>query len=124
MYGYPKFLADIVVTKDQKNIACDLAEKGQTILKLKGKVLPTKPGNVMRCITYSVIDDIPLKANVYINRIAMAEVRNENVASLILGEHKIAQTLKTIGLSPAPVVYQYIAKNQAILFAGRNLMDS
>ncbi|MBA4366889.1 MAG: hypothetical protein C0403_04545 [Desulfobacterium sp.] len=124
MYGYPKFLADIVIEKDKQWISCDLKENGQDIFQLKGKVLPTQTGKTIRCSTYSVCDGIPLKANVFINPVAFAETRNKNVTSLTLGVHPIAQALKTIQLSAEPVVYQYMAQNQAILFAGHNLMDS
>lgn len=125
MYGYPKFIADIEFQKDSDALTCDLSEKGQKILSLKGSVLPTKPQKVSRYITYSVIDEIVLQTNVFINPVQYAQTTSRRSARIELGTaHAICTTLKELELSPHPVAYQYSPLNQAILFAGRNLMDN
>ena len=125
LYGYPKFLADITFQKEKGWMICDLVEKGKKILSLKGKVLQTSRGRITRYTTYSVLEDIPLAANVYVDPIEFAQSRDRRAASLELGTgHAISETLKGIGLGKAPVVYQFSPANQAILFAGRNMIDS
>ncbi len=125
MYGYPKFIADIEFQKDSDTLTCDLSENGQKILSVKGSVLPTKPQKVSRYITYSVIDEIVLRTNVFINPVQYAQTTSRRAARIELGTtHAICTTLKELDLSPHPVAYQYSPINQAILFAGRNLMDN
>lgn len=77
-----------------------------------------------KVITYSNIGDIPLVTNIYFNQLEFAESRDKQSAVLEIGtDHKICEDLQEIGLSETPVVYQYSPLNQAILFAGRNLID-
>lgn len=124
LYGYPKFLADIVFTRTPATIECKLVEKGEHILTVKGKVLPTSAGKLTKYTTYSILDNIPLAANVVTNPIQFVESRDKNAASLELGgTHPICTALREIDLSPMPLVYQYAPETEAILFAGRNLID-
>jgi len=125
LYGYPKFLADITFDKGQEWIECRLSERGEEILTLKGKVLPTARGEIMRYVTYSIIDQIPVAANVVTDPLEYAQSRNGQVATLHLGtNHPVSRTLREIDLSPRPVLYQFSPATQAILFAGRNLIDN
>ena len=124
-YGYPKFIADIEFQKEADQISCHLSENGNKILSLNGKVLPVTRGKNTKYITYSVIDDIPLVANVQINQLEFAETRDKQAATLEIGtDHRICEDLRKINLSESPAMYQYSPLNQAILFAGRNLMDN
>jgi hypothetical protein len=124
LYGYPKFLADIVFRREPEWIECKLSEKGQEILTLRGKVLRTLPGKTLRYCTYSMKDGIPLVANVATNPLEFAQTNARDAATLTLGDaHPIATALKGIGLNPLPMMYQYSPLNESILFAGRNLID-
>jgi hypothetical protein len=124
LYGYPKFIADIKFTRKESELECTLSEKGKHILTLTGKKLPVKKGKVMRFRTYSVKDRIPLVANIYTNPIEFSETRAPDAARLEIGnEHPITKELKSIELSNKPLTYQYIPKNEVILFAPRNLID-
>jgi|GEM_PF-316271 len=123
MYGYPKFIADITFEKRTDAITCTLSENEETILALTGKILPVRREKVTRFTTYSVIDGIPLKANVLINPIQFAQSMAKTSAAIELGSHPIARMLKTFELSRKPITYQYSPLNQGILFAGRNLID-
>ena len=124
LYGYPKFLADITFERGGEWIECRLSEKGEKILALKGKILPTARGKITRFITYSVLDGIPLTANVVVDPLEFAQSRDSQSASLELGaKHAIAKALSEIDLSPNPIVYQFSPVTEAVLFAGRNTMD-
>ncbi len=124
MYGYPKFIADIEFERTDAQVTCKVSEKGKKILALHGKILPTSREKVTHITTYSVIEGIPLRTNILINPIEFAMTTDKNAAWLEFGDnHKIAETLKDIGLSTKPVSYQFSPKNQAILFPGRNLID-
>ena len=124
LYGYPKFIADIKFQKENEQITCHLSESGEKILSLRGKVLPTKKEKISKINTYSIIDNIPLIANIFINPLEMAQTNDKQAAVLEIGlDHSICINLRNIGLSATPIQYQYSPLNQAILFAGRNLMD-
>jgi hypothetical protein len=124
MYGLPKFIADISFKKEKGWIACLLSESNEKILALRGKILPTRRGKISKAVIYSMIDDIPLVANVVVDSIAFAQTRDKQAATLELGNgHTISKTLAGIGLSRKPVAYQYCPITRAILFGARNLMD-
>ncbi len=124
MYGFPKFIAGIAFEKSGSAITCHLSEGDEKILSLRGRVLPTRREKVTRFTTYSMIGDIPIKANVFINPIRFAQTMTRSAATLELGSsHFISRTLAGLGLSPYPITYQYSPVNQGILFAGRNIMD-
>ncbi|UCE55735.1 MAG: acetoacetate decarboxylase family protein [Desulfobacterales bacterium] len=124
LYGYPKFIADIEFQKEDDQLSCHLSETGNKILSLRGAVLPVTRGKNSRIITYSLINDIPLVTNIHINQLEFAENRDKQAAELEIGsDHSICEELQKIGLSATPIQYQYSPLNQAILFAGRNLMD-
>ena len=67
MYGYPKFLADIVFVDEGNMLACTLSEGGKDILTLKGRKLKTGTEKINRFKTYSIKENVPLVANVYMN---------------------------------------------------------
>lgn len=124
LYGYPKFIADIRFTRKSDEIVCTLSEKGKHILTLSGKKLPVRKGKIMRFKTYSIKNNIPLVANIYTNPIEFAETTDRDSARLEIGdEHPICTELKSIELSKKPITYQFIPKNEVILFPPRNLMD-
>jgi Acetoacetate decarboxylase (ADC) len=124
LYGYPKFLADITFEKKKEWIECHLSEKGEKILALKGKILPATRGKITRFVTYSIVEEIPVTANVVVNPLEFAQSRDSQSASLELGPtHPIAEALREIGLGSRPIVYQFSPVTEAVLFGGRNVMD-
>jgi hypothetical protein len=125
LYGYPKFLADIFFDKGKEWVSCRLAEEGEEILTLTGRVLPTAGQRTSRIVTYSIIDDIPLSANVVIHALEFAQSRDGQAARVtVAGNHPISEILRQIELGANPAVYEFSPVTEAILFAGRNLMDA
>jgi hypothetical protein len=124
LYGYPKFIGDIEFRRSEGWIECSLAEQGTHILTLKGKVLPTARGRAMKYVTYSLKDGVPLVTNVCVNPVEYAQSTTRSDAELEIGTaHSICDELRGIGLGTRPLIYQFCPVNQAILFAGRSLMD-
>jgi hypothetical protein len=123
MYGYPKFLADIVFSHEGNMLVCTLSEGGKNILTLKGKKLRTSEEKVNRFKTYSIKDGVPLAANVYMNPIAFGKSMSPKAARLTLGTHDIAGRLREMELSEKPLFFQYMPLTEAILYGPRNLMD-
>jgi len=123
MYGYPKFLADIVFSHEGNMLVCTLSEEGRNILTLKGKKIRTYREKVNRFKTYSIKEGVPLAANIYMNPREFGKSISPSSARLSLGGHEISQKLREIELSDKPLFYQYMPLMEAILFGPRNLMD-
>ncbi len=123
LFGYPKFLAGIKFNQGKEWRECELSEGNRKILNFRGKVLPGSPAKVTRYVTYSVLDRIPLAANIYTNPLEFKQSISGDDAAVELGDHQIAETLKQIGLSKKPLVYQFSPLTEVILFGGRNLID-
>ncbi|MRR35676.1 hypothetical protein EG829_13560 [bacterium] len=124
MYGYPKFMADIVFSHEGPMLSCKLKENGKEILTLKGKKLKTTTEKVNRFKTFSIKDGVPLAANVYMNPLEFGKSISGSAARLTLGDnHETAFKLRDLELSDKPVFFQYMPVMEAILFGPRNLMD-
>lgn len=125
LFGYPKFLADIGFEKGDDWITCTLREGNQEILQLRGRNLPTKPGKLIRYITYAVENGNPLIAEVLVNPLEYAEAYSGRAFELELGSgHRISDVLKQIDLGKRALVYQYSPVNEAILFPARNVIGN
>lgn len=123
-YGYPKFIADIEFHRSDGWIECTLSEEGTRILTFRGRELLTKQGKMVRVVTYSIKDGIPLVTNVNENNVQYAQSRDRKDVALDIGTtHPICDELNSIDLSVKPLIYLYSPVNEMILFAGRNLID-
>lgn len=124
LYGYPKFIADIAFTRTGGQVECTLSENGRLVLRLLGRELPAGPGKTVRFKTYPVKDGITLCGNVYTRHVRFAESRRRADSGLTVGtDHPISAELRGIELSEKPLVYQYSAENESILFGPHNLID-
>jgi hypothetical protein len=124
MAGYPKFLADIVLTREGETTSCTVSENGRQILTLKGKNTPTARGKLTKYKLYTRKDGVPLSANLYVNPLEYAQTSGRNAADLQLGTgHRICNDLGQMGLSKRPMLYQYMPSYQAILFGSKNIID-
>jgi hypothetical protein len=123
MYGYPKFLADIVFSHEGNMLVCTLTEGGHNILTLKGKKLRTSPEKVNRFKTFSIKDDVPLAANVYMNPREFGKSISPKAAQLTIGDHTISGKLRELDMGEKPLFFQYMPLMEAILYGPRNLMD-
>jgi hypothetical protein len=123
MYGYPKFLADIVFSHEGNMLVCNLSESGKKILTLKGKKLRISSEKVNRFKTFSIKDGVPLAANVYMNPLEFGKSISRKAAQLTLGDHDISRKLRELDMSENPIFFQYMPIMEAILYGPRNLMD-
>jgi len=124
MAGYPKFLADIVFTRDKETTTCTLSENRQPILSLRGKNTKTARGKLTKYKLYTCKDGIPLCANLHINPLEYSQARGRNLATLDLGTgHRVCTELREMTLSRRPVLYQYMPSYEAILFGSKNIID-
>lgn len=124
IYGYPKILAGIDFKRGDGRIECALSVDGEHVLTLKGKALPGTRGKWLRYRTYSLKSGIPLCTNIYADPAEFAQSLGGSSASIeVAPGHPIGRELADIGLGTRPVLYQYSARNEAVLFAPRNIID-
>jgi hypothetical protein len=124
LYNYPKIIAGIDFARSAGHIECVLSEKGVEILRLRGRILNTGKGKISRYRTYPVKNGIPLIANVITLPHEFAESsRGDSAVLQYNAAHPIGRELSEIGLSRKPLMYQYLPENEAVLFAGRNIID-
>jgi hypothetical protein len=101
-------LAEISFDRGNEWVECQLSEQAEEILTLKRKVLPTSRGKLTRLVSYCIIDDIPVTANFVVDPLEFAQSRDDEAATLRLGEnHPVARALHEVELSRHPVMYQY-----------------
>lgn len=122
--GYPKFIADITFSHEDRYSTCTLSENGQRILSLRGKKTKTSQGRLTKYIMHTVKNGIVLKGNIYVNPKQFRQTIGFGAARLDIGQgHRICTELRDMKLSRMPVIYQYIPSYETILFNSKNLMD-
>jgi hypothetical protein len=97
IWGFPKFLADIDIKMDNNRIICQLAVGDQMILEFKMDD-KTGPKNHYKWDYYGIRKQQVVKTTMDPEGFISEEESNGN-ASLVLGEHAVADTLREIILS-------------------------
>lgn len=124
MAGYPKFIADIDIRRDNGMMNCTVAENGRHILSMHGKDLPGAPGKLAHYVLHTRKNGIPLNANLYLNPKQYRQVLGRDNVRIELGvDHPICTELQALDLGSEPLLYQYMPSYEAILFGSKNLID-
>jgi hypothetical protein len=116
-WGYTKFVADMDFRITPERLRCRLRDGQQPILTLRvprgGLTLPDgKP-----LVTYSVRDGALLRTTVAQRGTARSALRPRG-ASLELGDHPLADTLRELDAAPRPFLTRYYVERAGILPAG------
>ncbi|MBN2178265.1 MAG: acetoacetate decarboxylase family protein [Deltaproteobacteria bacterium] len=122
--GYPKFIADIELRKENTFITCNVSEHGTPILSLQGKWLTTAPGPVSRTVIYTKKNGNVLMANLYTNPIQFSQSFRSSSARLTMsGNHEMCTFLRDVKISSKPMAYQFSPKFESMLFDSKNIID-
>lgn len=110
IWGYPKFLADIDITRERRRVVCSLAHEGEYVLTLE-----VREGGPIRLPqrdlpTYSNADGVLLRTEW--NQEANTRARLGG-ASLELGSHPIADELRSLGLPKRALMCSTMRNMQA-----------
>ena len=117
LYGYPKFLADIIFTRGERRLACTLAEGGARILALAGDDLGRYGPKRLHVTTYSMKGETLLRTAIEFDDLEFAETLRRSAATLELGsEHRLARQLAALDLDPRPLLFQMSPSGRGILF--------
>jgi hypothetical protein len=120
LWGYPKFLSEITFENGSRHRACTLRADGQDVLSFQVDALPTRPRD-MDFYTYTVRDGQLLHTRVQ-TRGQYGIARFRGGASFTLGDHAIADELRSLEISAKPVEVYSIPSLQSMLHAaGRRL---
>lgn len=114
IYGFPKFVADISFEDVSENCHCKLSAEGKDIFSLEVKKLMADE-QFINFFCYTVKDGQLLKTFVPTQGQFGTSESNEDV-SFTLGNHAIANELKSLEISDTAVEYLYASKVQGLLF--------
>lgn len=112
--GYPKFIADIEFTEKDDWLICELRADNQHVLTFSGRKLDVKrwPRYRVHPITYR--RGYILRSEFVISERDMGNSKNGGDVKLELGEHRIAEELRGMGLRRV-LGYGYCPQAQGIL---------
>lgn len=117
LWGYPKFVADMDFVKDPAYQSVELWEEEKHILTLKVE----QQGIILKdnrpLISYSVLNDKLIKTIVPVRSIYQLQLCPKFDA-LELGDHPVAQELKSLDLSTTAIATRCYLTRSAILPAG------
>lgn len=112
--GYPKFIADISFKKDGEFLTCSLQEGESLILKLSGRILPVEwhPRYIIHPITFR--NEYIMRSELVFSGREMGMSKNQEDVRLELGDHKIADELRKLGIGRL-LSYSYCPDAKGIL---------
>jgi len=115
VWGYPKLIAEITFEDVGEIRRCRLRAEGKEVITLEVKKLTTKPQHI-DVYTYSMKDNQLLRTLVQTQGL-YGTTRLPGGASYVLGDHPIADELKTLGMSKVAVGRFYATQVQSLLHA-------
>lgn len=120
LWGYPKFLSEITFEDDERARRCRLQVDGQEVLSFQVADLPTRLRD-MDFFTYTVLDGQLLHTRVQTQgQYGISRFRGG--ASFTLGDHPIADELRSLDIGARPVEVYSIPSVQSLLHpAGQRL---
>jgi hypothetical protein len=116
IWGYPKFLAEITFEETAESLRCRLRAEGKEIITLEGEKLATKPSTT-DWPTYTVKDDELLWTRTHVQG-EMGVWARRGGATYTLGDHPIADELRSLDLGEKAVQYIYGPHLQSLLWPG------
>jgi len=116
LFGFPKFIASIDFDETDQWLSCEVREKNDLLLRLKGRKIPTTRSDEMRMFAYVYLNGQPqcLEFRMNVREYGMSMKRSD--AELELGTHPVAGELKNVLLSTKPLMYMCATRVQGMLF--------
>lgn len=125
MGGYPKYLADIKLTKNKIITECRMSLKKNHVITIRGKNLKTSGSRKIKSVLYTYLNGCLVNSNLYINPLQFAQSFSRNSAVIETGKnHAMCDLLSGIKLGKKPLIYQYMPSYDAILCGSKNLIDT
>ncbi|HUW10400.1 MAG TPA: acetoacetate decarboxylase family protein [Anaerolineae bacterium] len=116
IWGFPKFLAEITFEGTGDSLRCRLRADGKDIITLEGEKLVTRPRS-MDWPTYTVKDDELLKTRTHVQgEMGISMLRGG--ATYALGDHPIADELRSLDMGDKAVQFIYAPQLQSLLYPG------
>jgi hypothetical protein len=116
IWGFPKFLAEITFEEMGESLRCRVRAEGKDIITLEGEKLATKPQST-EWPTYSVKGDELLKTRTQVQgEMGVSALRGG--VTYTLGDHPIADELRSLDISDKAVQYIYAPQLQSMLYPG------
>lgn len=115
VWGYPKFLAEITFEETGESLRCRVRAEGKDIIALEGEKLDTRPRSMV-WPNYTVKGDELLKTPIQ-GQGEMGISMLRGGATYTLGDHPIADELRSLDVSEKAVQYIYAPQAQSLLRA-------
>jgi hypothetical protein len=116
VWGYPKFLAEITFEETGESLRCRVRAEGKDIIALEGEKLATRPRSMV-WPNYTVKGDELLKTPVQVQgEMGISMLRGG--VTYTLGDHPIADELRSLDISDKAVQHIYAPQVQSLLHAG------
>ena len=116
IYGYPKVVADIDFEIDDSRVTTRLAEGDRDILSLSGPVPGSLHAERRTYVTYSLLDNRPVRTEVDYRAEELAETLMPTGVDLWLADdHPLADELRRLLLTQRPLVYACTPRFSATL---------
>lgn len=112
--GYPKFVADIEFSDEGNWLTCELKAEGQRVLNLTGRKLALEKVPRLRINPLTYRRGYILRSEIVISEREMGTSKRGEDVILELGEHQIADELRTLKLGKV-LSYSYCPQAQGIL---------
>jgi hypothetical protein len=113
LYGFPKYLANIVFEDTKTTCRCRLRVDGREILCLEVTRVPTETQS-WRAINYTVRGDQLIRSMFQAEGL-LGEAEDPGGAWVVLGDHPVAEELKSLEMELACVRYQEAPRATAVL---------
>jgi hypothetical protein len=116
-WGYTKFVADMDFEVGPEEQVCRVGEEGQHILTLRVPRGGLLMGDRSPIVTFSVKDGDLVRTEIP-QRASYRMGLRPSGASLELGDHPVARSIRDLGLSPRPFMSRYFVERAGILPSG------
>ena len=114
MWGFPKFLADIIFTHNEESVVCNVQADGKDIISMEAKQIATEP-TVLDIYDYTIKNGEIAKTLVSF-RGEYGTSTSPQGASCVLGNHPISEQLRKIGIGEKSIQYRYSQELNVLVY--------
>lgn len=117
--GFPKFIADIAFEPQGPRLACHVRHEGRWLATLSCDTGPARAQRTLHARAYTLKDGQLLQSQLRLHQWRTEEHLHGRAATLQLGDHPLADTLRALDLGTHPLASQYCPEAEGVLYFPR-----